>query len=173
VRIEVRVDGERAGDKVVPCAEKGEAELVDCAIDGIPSILAHVPTREVPPEPTPPTKDAPPPPSTAPEHVPRIRGLGIAGIVVAAGGLATTIAGAVYMARGEVTDPTLVGRNETTDFRVPGRVLLGVGVAALVVGTVMIAADAGVQAKKRKQARARIELDAGPGFAGARLRGRF
>jgi hypothetical protein len=175
VRIEVRVDGERAGDKVVPCAEKGEAELVDCAVDGIPAILTHVPTEELPPEPSPPPpseSDTSPQPHA--ERVPPIRGWGIAGIVLAAGGVATTIAGAVYLARGEVTEhPNLIGRNEVTDYRVPGRALLGAGLSVLVVGTVMIAADVAVQAKKRKRTTARIELDAGPGFAGARLRARF
>ena len=177
VLIEVRIDGEKKGDKVVFCTDKGEAELVDCAIEGIPEILQYVPVQESgdgpepndPPPPQPPDKTGPKPDRVAP-----IGPWGIVGIVVATGGLATTIAGAVDLARGEQVEPG-VGFQEVNDYRPRGRILLGTGIGLLVVGTVALAVDVGIRAKKRKRQSktSHFQIELQPGGATAGFRGRF
>lgn len=127
-------------------------------------------TAAVEPEPSPPEPD------DQNESVKPIGALGGIGIVLGVAGLATTIAGGVDLARGEVAtndDPgTQFGT--VTDHRPRGRVLVGVGVGALVVGAVMIGVDVGLRGKKRRSRRAaRLQLDAGPDFVGTSIRGRF
>lgn len=176
VRVEVQIDGENVGDQIVPCMEKGEAELVDCAIGGIPAVLEHLPTEEVPTEAPkdPPVQEGNPdgPEDQPTDRVAPIGGLGVVGIVVGAGGIATLIAGGVYLGRGEVTDD-VGGFDDAQDFRPRGRVLVGVGAGLLGVGMIALGVDVGLRAKKRKKTAARLRLNTGPGIAGIGLSGRF
>lgn len=75
--------------------------------------------------------------------------LGITGAVVAGGGLATTIAGAVRLAQGEVAEPSTTSRQRVEDYRPQGRVLLGVGLGAVALGTAAVVVDVVMRKKKR------------------------
>lgn len=83
------------------------------------------------------------------EPVQPIGWLGITGAVAAGGGLATTIAGAVRLAQGEVADPSMTSQQRVTDYRPQGLVLLGVGTSALLLGTTALVVDVVVRKKKR------------------------
>lgn len=181
VLLEVQVDGKVVGDADVTCMGKGEAELVDCTIEGLPAILDHIPTRPVRGREPAGTNEGLPDEggdggtsvdANDNDRVAPLGPWGISGIVVGAGGIATLIAGGVDLGRGEVAEDTF-GQDETRDFRPRGRALVGVGVGLVVVGALAVGIDAGMRANKRKEASARLRLDAGPRFVGASLVGRF
>lgn len=83
--------------------------------------------------------------------------LGGVGIGVAVLGLGATAAGAVELSRGVVyDDPTKTPAQQTyVDHSRAGRVLLGVGIAGITVGSALLIADVVIRAKRRNQARAR------------------
>lgn len=83
------------------------------------------------------------------EPVRPIGWLGITGAVVAGGGLATTIAGAVRLAQGERAEPSMTSQRRVTDYRPQGLALLGVGTSALILGTTALVVDVVVRKKKR------------------------
>lgn len=178
VQIEVIVDGEAVGDEIVPCPEKGEAELVDCAVDGLASILHHIPTLPAEDsERDPGSDDRPPDNETRGDDVPdedRVSPIGVlggVGIVLAAGGLGSTIAGSLDLARGKVTDdPSSSGEERSRDYRRRGAVLLGVGLSAIVVGTVLVVTDTRKRAKRRKTSAA---ITVSQEFSGITVTGRF
>lgn len=97
--------------------------------------------------------------------------LGITGAVVAGGGLATTIAGAVRLAQGEVAEPSQMSQQRVEDYRPQGRVLLGVGVSALAMGTAALVVDV-VMRKKKRDALA-VAPNWLPHGAGVAVSGRF
>ncbi len=178
VLIEIRTDGKKVGDKVVFCTQKGEAELVDCAIEGIPQILEYLPVQDAPPDiegTSTPGQGNDEITDTKPVRPAAIGPMGIAGIVLGSAGLGTTIAGAVDLGRGRVVEPsTRTGFDRGTDYRPRGRALLGAGLGMAVVGAVLVAVDVGLRAKKRKQ-RPLVEANVSvrPGFAGVYVGGRF
>lgn len=116
--------------------------------------------------------DPPPGPRVAP-----IGPLGIASSVVAAGGLATLIAGGIQLPKGEViTD--FDGRDiQYRDYAREGRVLLASGASVLVVGVALLATDLALRAKQRRGAKttsARVPVPVlAPSFVGLALHGRF
>lgn len=178
VQIEVIVDGETVGDEIVPCPEKGEAELVDCAVDGLASILHHIPV--LPAEDS--EGDLGPKDGTTDngttvnktgdeDRIAPIGVLGGVGIVLAAGGLGSTVAGSVDLARGKVTeDPSTSGEERSRDYRRRGAVLLGVGLSAIVVGTVLVVTDTRKRAKRRKTS---ASITVSQEFSGITVTGRF
>lgn len=85
-----------------------------------------------------------------PKRVRPIGWLGITGAVVAGGGLATTIAGAVRLSQGRVVEPSASSMSSVTDYRPQGVALVGVGVAAVAVGAAALVADLVVRKKKRQ-----------------------
>ena len=85
-----------------------------------------------------------------PKVVRPIGWLGITGAVVAGGGLATTIAGAVRLAQGEVAEPSPRPEIRIVDYRPQGRMLVGVGVGALALGAAAVVVDVVLRKNKRK-----------------------
>ena len=84
-----------------------------------------------------------------PKPVRPIGWLGITGAVVAGGGLATTIAGAVRLAKGEVTESTGQSEAQVIDYRPQGIALVGIGASVLVLGTAAVVVDVMMRKKKR------------------------
>ncbi|MCX4239733.1 hypothetical protein [Paraliomyxa miuraensis] len=97
--------------------------------------------------------------------------MGITGAIVAGGGLATTIAGAVRLAQGEVAEPSQASQQRVEDYRPQGRVLLGVGVSALAMGTAALVVD--VVLRKKKRDAVAVTPTWSPHGAGLALSGRF
>jgi hypothetical protein len=102
--------------------------------------------------------------------------VGYVGIASSVLGVGATIGGAVLLARGRVEDvqgPVI----HVTDYRPPGRALVGVGLGMFVVGNVLFAVDLTVLAQgRRARAQAKLDhlsftlIDGGPGFvAGGRF----
>lgn len=90
------------------------------------------------------------PADESPKRVRPIGWLGITGAVVAGGGLATVIAGAVRLSQGRVVEPSASSLSSVTDYRPQGTALVGVGVAAVAVGAAALVADLVVRKKKRQ-----------------------
>lgn len=99
---------------------------------------------------------------------------GIAGIVVAAGGLGWASYGISRLVVGEtrMPDPEQEQLDVIRDLRPPGRAWLGAGLGLAAVGATMVAIDATVLRKRRAKAVA-LTPSLGPGQAGLELRGRF
>ncbi|MEX1364159.1 MAG: hypothetical protein AB1Z98_13610 [Nannocystaceae bacterium] len=176
VVVEVRLGDEQATKHPFFCAKKGEAELIMCVLEGITPALEALPVESRPDEPhgKPPSEGGGGLVHPQPARIRPIGGLGITGIVVGAGGLATTVAAAVDLRRGErVDEPTSAGLTNTTDFRPRGRALLGVGLGLLVTGAVLVGVDVGLRAKKRKRRAVDVGFGLAPSFTGASVRGRF
>jgi hypothetical protein len=129
------------------------AEQLPAAIDLLEQAQAHSdeantsPTR---PEPETPAAEHKPPPLVHPPLVHPIGWLGLGGAVVAVGGLATGIAGVVRLKQGRVAEPSRAEQQRIEDYRPAGRVLLGVGVGVLVLGTAAVVTDVVLRSKKRK-----------------------
>ena len=179
VRIEVRTDAEKLGDEIVQCMQMGEAELVDCAVSGIETVLQFVPRVEsVPTDSHDPPKVPPPDPvantNMTSERIAPVGPVGIVGIVVGVGAIVTGIAGAIDLGRGEVVGDDVGGGSHATDYRPRGRPLVGVGAGLLVAGAVLFGVDFGIRAKRRKQAASKaVSIGIGPGFTGLTVHGRF
>lgn len=97
--------------------------------------------------------------------------LGVTGALVGAGGLATTIAGAVRIGQGEVAESSQSSQQRVTDYRPQGLVLLGVGASALLLGSTALVVDL-VMRKKRRE-RAALGPTSLPHGAGLSVSGRF
>lgn len=174
--IEVLVDGERIGEPVVTfCDQKGEAELVECTLEGLDEAIALLPREavEAPREPRgtelPPQTDEQ---GSAKPGTPFIIG-GAVAIAVGAGGL---IAGGVLHAREQQEQGFEPGAGEgvfkeqhsralTVPMLVGGSLALLGGVALVVVG-----AQKNKNHKKRTTA---LTPSFGPRFTGLSLQGRF
>ncbi len=173
--IEVQIDGEKVGEKVTMCMHKGEAELVGCALSGLPDVMHLLPKddeeeEEVPDKPVP---DPGPADKGKKVALAPLGVLGVAGIVVAAAGLGLGVAGSLDLARGEVDDDDWAVGTERTDYSPRGIGLVVGGGAALAVGAALIAVGVIRTKKKQRERSTRVQLDASPGFAGVRFLGRF
>lgn len=116
-----------------------------------------------------PSEDPPPRPQVA-----KIGPLGIAGSIVAAGGLATLIAGAIELPKGEELGRLDGHTLEYLDHGKTGRVLLGTGASVLVVGVALLATDLALRSKQRSTKSARVPVPVlAPSFVGLALHGRF
>ena len=177
VLVEVRIGGEQVVKEPFFCAKKGEAELIACVVDGLAPVLQDLPTEETadPPETTPVAEGDGGHSGEEPIRVTPIGPMGVTGIVLGVGGIATAIAGGVDLGRGEVLEdePPQSGVDLYVDHRPRGRTLLGVGAGFLVVGAVLVGVDVGLRARKRKQPAVQVGVDAGRAFTGLTLRGRF
>ena len=173
--IEVQIDGEKVGYKITGCQRKGEAELIGCALSGLPEVMHLIPQEKEsehaePPGPIP--QDAPTTTTPSPRDPWGIAGISV-GAVVAATGLGFGIAGAVDLSRGTLDskskDPNSVDQLDHSQrgagFLIVGGVALAAGVALIAVGV--------ARTKKQREKKARVHLDASPNFAGLRLTGRF
>jgi hypothetical protein len=136
------IDGEIAvRGEVQSCIDCGAEELMDRGLELLPDAAEAllVAKREVA-EAQPPTVPAPTPP--APEVDPpreRLLGnMGYVGISVSGLGLGSSIAGAALLARADGHDETYV---HIINYQPPGWALLGVGLAAMVAGNVLLAID--------------------------------
>lgn len=129
------------------------AKSFPAALDRLEQAEAEVETKAAPAEPagegTPPQE--PSDPGEEPSKPPKAIGwLGITGAVVAGGGLATTIAGAVQLAKGEVVEPTMSLRQRVESYRPQGVALVSIGVGAVVLGTAAVVTDVVIRKKRRK-----------------------
>ncbi len=172
--IEVHVDGEKVGEKLTMCMQKGEAELVGCALSGLPGVMELLPQEDVPADPA-----APIPSETVPEKnndkvaLAPLGALGVAGIVVAAVGVGLGVAGGVDLARGKSDEADGLIGVEQTDYSPRGIGFASAGGVALVAGAVLIAVGVTRTKKKQREQSARVQIDASPGFSGLRITGRF
>ncbi len=173
--IEVLIDGEVAGEEVTLCVSKGEAELVECALSGVPKVLELLPREEVVPPP-----DAGPPESGSVDG-PRSTEAKISPLVWAGAGVlvagAATLGAGVWMhlydeagsagsvERGLSSERQGYPRSTTVPMLVVGSGLAAAGVALLVTGLVK-----GARAKKKSTA---ISPTLSSGFAGVSIQGRF
>lgn len=102
-----------------------------------PSPRLLLPASPPPPAETPPL--SPPPPSSKPR---RLHALGGTGIGLLAAGAASTVLGAVFLARRETIDASdRTNFQGTRTFFVEGGITLGLGVSALVTGAVLLGID--------------------------------
>lgn len=161
------------------CSGCVEAKLVRTISEGVPAALVRIdelvaanaePTAPTPAEPTP----AEPPAA----RVPPIGALGIVGSIIAAGGVATLVAGGLELDRGLVDDIDLANEfGSQTDHRPLGRALLGAGIGVALVGVALLATDVAIRAKKRKASAPRQSLTITPAwrpdYAGIGIGGRF
>ena len=168
--IEVRVDGEKVGEKLTPCMKKGEAELVGCALSSLPEIMELLPREETvsPSRHVVPTHEKPKPKLDA-----TTISLFSAGGVLVAGGLTLGIVGALdHTRKAKLSQPENRRDLESTNYAPRGTAFLVGGSVALVGGAALLVVGA-VRAKKQRSGSTRVQLDASPGFAGLRLNGRF
>jgi len=173
--IEVRIDGEKVGEKITPCMQKGEAELIGCALSGLPDVMQLLPQEEVgepsevePSSPIDASGDEKDKVALAP-----FGPLGIAGVVVAAAGVGLGVAGGIDLSRGEVDKAQGREGSKHTDYKPRGIGLLAAGGVAVAVGVVFIAVGVIRTKKKQRERAARVQIDASPNFAGLRFSGRF
>lgn len=142
------------------CLQCSPAQAVADALSNVESAAAAVVENRATYEPEP--EEVPTPDPAPPADAPRVRTLGPAsyvGISASALGLGAVIAGAVLFDRGKVleNDPGAYIL-EYTDYRPAGAALLGVGIGAVVVGSVLIGVDLGVLLpRRRERARARVD----------------
>lgn len=146
----VRVDGEVVGEKIVHCMQVGEAQLVECAVEGLDEVVPWIPVEEASEAAV--VEETPPPPQT--ELPEPIGPLGIAGAVLVGVGVAGVAAGAVLLTRPETEayDTTTYSGLERRSFRVPGIAAVGVGAALLIGGSIMLGKDLADRKKQRKRA---------------------
>ena len=104
-------------------------------------------------------------PDEALAHTRPIGWLGIAGAVVAGGGLTTTIAGAVELGQGRVVESTGAPYQRVEDHRPRGMFFLGVGVSAMVVGLAVVVVDVVTRKKHKKIAVAPSWMPRGAGVS--------
>lgn len=177
---DVQRDAELAEVPWLACVGCVDAKLLRTIGEGLPKALERVDelaaaSADTEGDTSGEPSDDPPPPRVA--TIRPIGPLGIAGSVVAAGGLATLIAGGIELPKGE--EPTdFDGRDiEYLDHAKTGRVLLATGASVLVVGVALLATDLALRAKQRRSAStrsARVPLPLlAPSFVGLGLHGRF
>jgi hypothetical protein len=172
-------DGDPRGPLVSQCTGCGEPEFQTVSLEGVLEAIDRYEDAQkaaaTAVEPPPPPPPAPPPPE--PKRPP-LGPLGGAGLTALSLGGAAAIAGVVLVALPARSSTTAEDGNEmylelrsTSDFRTPGFVTLGSGVAVATIGAVLFALD-------RKRARHRDTLAVVPtagsevGY-GVGVRGRF
>lgn len=172
--IEVHVDGEKVGEKLTMCMQKGEAELVGCALSGLPGVMELLPQEEVRED------HVAPPVAVVPEEknddkvaLAPLGVLGVVGIVVAAAGVGLGVVGGIDLARGKADEPDGLIGVEQTDYSPRGIGFAAAGGVGLVTGAVLIAVGVTRTKKKQREQSTRVQIDASPGFSGLRITGRF
>jgi len=174
--IEVQIDGEKVGEKITPCMQKGEAQLIGCALSSLADVMHLLPQEEVETSSdreTDPAQGAIGDKEGDEVALAPLGALGIAGIVVAATGVGFGVAGGIDLARGEVLESQGRERNRRDDYRPRGVGFLAAGGAAVAVGVALIAVGVTRTKKKQRERTARVRLDASPNFAGLHVSGRF
>lgn len=172
--IEVQIDGEKVGEKITPCMQQGEAQLVGCALSGLPDVMHLLPQDDV----AEPSETDPDPGQETAEDQEKVAlaplgPLGVAGVVVAAAGVGLGVVGGIDFARGEVEEPEGLERGRRENYKPRGVGFLAAGGAAVAVGIALIAVGVTRTKKKQRERAARVQVDANPNFAGLRLSGRF
>lgn len=172
--IEVRIDGEKVGEKITPCMQKGEAQLIGCALSSLPDVMHLLPQAQA----EKPTEIVPDPPGETSDEKGKVAlaplgAWGVAGVVVAAAGMGLGVAGGIDLARGEVEETEDRERDRRDDYRPRGVGFLAAGGAAVAVGVALIALGVIRTKKKQRERAARVQINASPGFAGLRFTGRF
>ncbi|MGH1348758.1 MAG: hypothetical protein ACRBN8_44895 [Nannocystales bacterium] len=174
--IEVLVDGERVGEQIVTfCDQKGEAELVDCALGGLEEALPLIPREETP---TPGSTTAFETPQVDEDNDSSARKPGAAfilgggaAVVAGVGGLVTGAVLHVYEDTGDRKDADLgegqfdeqQSRKLTIPLMVGGAVVVAGGVALIIIGA----------QKNKKQRKTALLPSLSPEFSGLTLRGKF
>lgn len=170
--IEVLIDGEAAGEEITLCTQKGEAELLDCALLGLPAVLERLPYEDAAPADTPPPEVVQPKPArTQSSPLDTLGPEGIVGITVAAAGLALGTVGVVYVSRG-IERNEQPGFVEETNYERPGIVYLVTGTVGLAAGAGLIALGI-LRGQKKRHAHERARLNVAPTLGGLSLSGRF
>lgn len=172
--IEVQIDGEKVGEKITPCMQKGEAQLVGCALSSLPDVMHLLPQDEV----EEPSEVDPDPPGETPAKEDKVAlaplgPLGVAGVVVAAAGVGLGVAGGLDLARGDVEESEDLEQGSRENYRPRGVGFVVAGGVAVAVGVALIAIGVTRTKKKQRERAARVQINASPNFAGLRVSGRF
>lgn len=181
--IEVLIDGERVGEPIVTfCDQKGEAELVECTLEGLDEAVALLPQEPQETSSSPTNTTSPPPTKTTSQASDSDKtdnpGLpfiisGAAAVALGAGGV---IAGSVLHVRErqeqgfelDVGEGTVEERHSKA-LTIP---MIAVGSLALLGGVALIIV--GAQKNKNHKKRTTVVTPSfGPQFAGFSLQGRF
>lgn len=171
--IEVLIDGASVGEEVTLCVSKGEAELVECALGGIPAVLGLLPREDVVPDVASSQPPGPDQPQPAKAEKSPLVWVG-AGLLVAGGAtLAAGIPMHLHDESGSVADGDTglafererYPRSTTIPLLLVGSGLAVTGVALLTTGLVKNA-----RARKKSTAIAPV---VSTGFAGVSIQGRF
>jgi len=173
--IEVLSDGKRVGEIVVTfCKEKGEAELVDCALEGLPEAIGLIPVDEGASVPTP-LVEAESKPKRETEKVPLapLGADGVAGIAVAVVGVGFGVFGARDLIRGDVDASEGMVFVEGDDFSKRGIGFVVVGGVLMATGAALIARGVIRTRRKQRERAVQAEIQATPSFSGLRFTGRF
>ncbi len=149
LRYVATIPGQPESERTSRCPRCGSDELVALIQQDVDRLRPELEVKAAPPPMPAPVPLTPPPPSPPSR---RLGAMGIAGVVTLAAGFGATVPGIVLAAVGDRTrvDPESPVRLEVTSRRTPGLVLVGVGVATMIVGAVLL----GVDQRRRRQRRA-------------------
>lgn len=152
--------------------EPGDAPMVD--VEVAPAVPAADEVQQQPVSVPAPTQDRDDEGSSESEQ-PSVGPLGSIGIGVAVVGFGMTFIGGSAWSRGQVPDIDLTQPvSEGRDYTHRGQVLVGVGVGAVLVGTILLLVDLDVQADRLGNGhRAHLVPVVGPEQSGIVLRGKF
>lgn len=183
-QVTVSVDGRNdIQSKTFDCAPCSNLQLLDRVRTEVDTVLGELKQPKVPepvaaqPEPPQPiqqnlTPTAAATPTSSPDRSGKHTGMVAAGSVVMVAGIASTIAGAVYLARDDSTELDDFGLSQqTTRSATVGHALVWPGVGAVTAGAVIL--GIGIHRKRIQKRDVVLSPAWSPHYSGLRIQGRF